>query len=107
MAKEGADVGIADLKIDPAMKVADEVKALGRKAIALKTDVTKEDDFVSLFAQVRKELGKIDILVNNAGVPSRPGNPCNPARKCCPWPNGSSYTKFQLMRWWGMLASRW
>jgi len=75
MAKEGADIAIADLKVDPAIKVADEVKTLGRKAIVFKTDVTKEDDFVSLFAQTRKELGKIDILVNNAGVPSRPGNP--------------------------------
>ena len=75
MAKEGADVAIADIKVEPAVKVANEVKALGRKALVVRTDVTKEDDFVSLFAQVRKELGKIDILVNNAGMPSRPGLP--------------------------------
>jgi len=75
MAKEGADVAIADLQVEVAGKVADEVKALGRKAIVVKTDVTKEADFQALFDRVKKELGKIDILVNNAGVASRPGNP--------------------------------
>ncbi len=75
MAKEGADVAIADLQVEVAGKVADEVKALGRKALVVKTDVTKEADFQALFDRVKKELGKIDILVNNAGVASRPGNP--------------------------------
>ncbi len=75
MAKEGADVAIADLQVEIAGKVADEVKALGRKALVVKTDVTKEADFQALFDRVKKELGKLDILVNNAGVASRPGNP--------------------------------
>jgi NAD(P)-dependent dehydrogenase (short-subunit alcohol dehydrogenase family) len=75
MAKEGADVAIADLQVEPAGKVADEVKALGRKAIAIRTDVTKQADIEALFERVRKDLGRIDILVNNAGVASRPGNP--------------------------------
>src|SRR4030042_13992 len=75
MAKEGADVAIADLQFEKANKVAEEVKALGRKAIVVRVDVTKEEDFATLFGQVKKELGKIDILVNNAGVASRPGNP--------------------------------
>jgi len=75
MAKEGADVAIADLQVEVAGKVADEVKALGRKAIVVKTDVTKEADFRALFDQVKKDLGKIDIVVNNAGMASRPGNP--------------------------------
>ena len=75
MATEGADIAIADLKVEEAAKVADEVKALGRKALAVKADVTKPADFEALFEMVKKELGKIDILVNNAGVASRPGNP--------------------------------
>ena len=75
MAKEGADVAIADLQVEPAGKVADEVKALGRKAVVVKTDVTKEADFAALYDKVRKELGRIDILVNNAGVASKPGLP--------------------------------
>jgi meso-butanediol dehydrogenase/(S,S)-butanediol dehydrogenase/diacetyl reductase len=75
MAKEGADVAIADLQVEPAGKVADEVKALGRKALVVRTDVTREPDFAVLYDQVRKELGRIDILVNNAGVACTPGLP--------------------------------
>jgi NAD(P)-dependent dehydrogenase (short-subunit alcohol dehydrogenase family) len=65
MAKEGADIAIADLKIEKAEAVAIEVTALGRKAITVKTDVTKQADFEGCFERVRKELGKIDILVNS------------------------------------------
>ena len=75
MAREGADIAIADLKVEEAGKVADEVKALGRTAIAVKIDVTKQAAFEGLYETVKKEFGKIDILVNNAGTASRPGNP--------------------------------
>jgi meso-butanediol dehydrogenase / (S,S)-butanediol dehydrogenase / diacetyl reductase len=75
MAKEGADIAIADLKVEKAEGVASEVRALGRKAIAVKTDVTKQADFEACFARVTQELGHLDILVNNAGAACRPGNP--------------------------------
>lgn len=75
MAKDGADVAIADLKLDGAKKVADEVAALGRKAMVVKTDVTRQADFETLYEAVKKEFGKIDILVNNAGAACPPGNP--------------------------------
>ena len=75
MAKEGADIAIADLKVDGARQVAAEVAALGRKSIVVRTDVTKQADFEALYEAVRKDLGKIDILVNNAGTACPPGNP--------------------------------
>src|SRR5512144_2468608 len=75
MAREGADIAIADLQVEAADKVADEVKALGRRACAVKVDVTREAEFSALFEEVRRTLGRIDILVNNAGTASRPGNP--------------------------------
>ena len=75
MAKEGADIAIADLQAEAAGKVADEVKALGRKALAVRTDVTKAGDFEALFERAKRELGGIDILVNNAGVACQPGLP--------------------------------
>lgn len=75
MAKDGADIAIADLKLDGAKKVAEEVAALGRKAIVVKTDVTRQADFEALYEAVKKDLGKIDILVNNAGAACPPGNP--------------------------------
>jgi meso-butanediol dehydrogenase/(S,S)-butanediol dehydrogenase/diacetyl reductase len=75
MAKEGADIAIADLKAERAEEVAKEVRVLGRKAIAVQTDVTKQAAFEACYETVKKELGRIDILVNNAGAASRPGNP--------------------------------
>jgi len=75
MAREGADVAIADLQAEGAAKVAEEVKALGRKALVVTTDVTRPGDFDALFQRVRQELGKIDVLVNNAGVACKPGMP--------------------------------
>jgi NAD(P)-dependent dehydrogenase (short-subunit alcohol dehydrogenase family) len=75
MAAEGADLAIADLKLEGVAGVADEIRALGRKAITIKTDVTRQSEFEALFDAVRRDLGQIDILVNNAGSASRPGNP--------------------------------
>lgn len=75
MAKEGADIAIADLQAEAAAKVADEVKALGRNALAVRTNVTSPRDFDALFQRVRQELGQIDILVNNAGTACKPGLP--------------------------------
>ncbi len=75
MAKEGADVAIADLQAEAAAKVADEVKALGRNALVVRTNVTSPRDFDALFQRVKQELGRIDILVNNAGTACKPGLP--------------------------------
>lgn len=75
MAREGADIAIADLQPEAAAGVADEVKALSRRSLALRLDVTREAEFAGLYDRVRGELGQIDILVNNAGSASRPGNP--------------------------------
>jgi NAD(P)-dependent dehydrogenase (short-subunit alcohol dehydrogenase family) len=75
MAREGADIAIADLQAAAAARVAEEVSALGRRALAVKTDVTAPEDFETLFGQVKKALGGLDILVNNAGVACKPGLP--------------------------------
>ena len=75
LAQEGADLAIADLKVEKAEAVAAEVRALGRKALAVKTDVTKSADFEACYARVSQELGQIDILVNNAGAACPPGTP--------------------------------
>jgi NAD(P)-dependent dehydrogenase (short-subunit alcohol dehydrogenase family) len=68
MAREGAHVAIADLQRETALAAADEVRSLGRRALAVRMDVTREADFPPLLERVRAELGAIDILVNNAGV---------------------------------------
>ncbi|MBI4636340.1 MAG: SDR family oxidoreductase [Candidatus Rokubacteria bacterium] len=75
MAREGADVAIPDIQVLNAEKVADEVKALGRRAVAMKTDVTSAADVKGMVDRTRDALGRIDILVNNAGAASAPGMP--------------------------------
>jgi meso-butanediol dehydrogenase / (S,S)-butanediol dehydrogenase / diacetyl reductase len=75
MANEGADIAIPDIQVINADKVSAEVKALGRKALAMKTDVTSAADVKAMTDRVRDTFGKIDIVVNNAGMASPPGLP--------------------------------
>jgi 3-oxoacyl-[acyl-carrier protein] reductase len=71
LANEGANVVVADILSEPANNVVHEIRALGRKAIAVKTDITKSEDPKHLAATALSEFGQIDILVNNAGGSSR------------------------------------
>jgi NAD(P)-dependent dehydrogenase (short-subunit alcohol dehydrogenase family) len=75
MAREGADVAIPDIQVQNAEKVAAEVKALGRKVSAMKTDVTSAADVKAMVDRIRETFGKIDIFVNNAGMAAPPGMP--------------------------------
>lgn len=53
---------------DAAEAVADEIRAAGGEALAIKADVSREDDVQAMFARMLAEWGTIDILVNNAGL---------------------------------------
>lgn len=68
LAREGADVIVADLDPGRSQETVDAVAKLGRKALNLKVNVADWDDVKAMSDQVVKEMGKIDILVNNAGV---------------------------------------
>jgi len=68
LAGEGADIVIADIDLESAKKVAGEVEPLGRRALAIKTDVTKKEEVEQLVEKTVDAFGKIDILVNNAGM---------------------------------------
>ncbi|HLG52264.1 MAG TPA: SDR family NAD(P)-dependent oxidoreductase [Chloroflexota bacterium] len=68
LARAGADVGISDLDQAGAERVADEVRRLGRKAVAIRADVASDRDRRAMLAAVEAELGPLDILVNNAGI---------------------------------------
>ncbi|MBI3989979.1 MAG: 3-oxoacyl-ACP reductase FabG [candidate division NC10 bacterium] len=68
LAREGADVAVCDIDLASAESVAKEVEALGRKALAIRADVSQKADVTAMVARVTEAFGKIDILVNNAGV---------------------------------------
>ncbi len=67
LAKEGCDVAVNDIDLENAQKTADEVKALGRKSMAIQADVTKKAEVEAMVKKVLAEFGKIDILCNVAG----------------------------------------
>lgn len=75
-ARQGADVVIAarseeqkDERLPGTIHTAaDEVRALGRRALAVKTDVRKEEDVDRMVAQTLEAFGRIDVLVHNAAV---------------------------------------
>ena len=66
---EGADVLIADLNIEAAQKLSDE---LGTAVQASETNVAKNDSVLKMVALASAELGGVDILVNNAGITHLP-----------------------------------
>jgi len=68
LAQEGADVVILDVDLEHARRVAQEVKDLGRKAMAVQVDVSQRDAVDGMVSDVVSAFGKIDILVNNAGI---------------------------------------
>ncbi len=72
LAKEGCDVVATDVDLEGARQTATDIKALGRKSLALKVDVTKMQDAVDMVEATLKEFGKVDILINNAGACTPP-----------------------------------
>ncbi len=91
LARAGADVAIADIQLESdsgedaeqygalaqaaraqgmvyTEATVDEIRALGRRALALKCDVTDRSQVDATVGRVVEELGSVDILVNNAGT---------------------------------------
>src|SRR5579871_2143038 len=75
LAQEGADVAVASKSEESTEKLpgsihetAAAVRALGRRALAIPTDVRDEDAIRNMIERTVAELGRIDILVNNAGA---------------------------------------
>ena len=68
MAEAGADVVCGDIDSKGMGKTVAEIKKKGYKAIAVKCDVSKEDDCVRLMQKTVNTFGHLDILINNAGI---------------------------------------
>ena len=67
LAQHGASIVVADLKLDAAQKIVDEIKAQGFQAIAVECNVLNDEDLVRLVETTVNHYHKINILVNNAG----------------------------------------
>jgi glucose 1-dehydrogenase len=69
LAKAGADV-VVNYVTDPAAadEVANEITRMGRRAIALKADVSKESEVLDMFAQAVQHFGTLHVVVSNAGL---------------------------------------
>jgi NAD(P)-dependent dehydrogenase (short-subunit alcohol dehydrogenase family) len=70
LAEAGADVALAGRDTGRLDAVAEEVRALGRTALPVATDVTDRAQVENVVARTVTELGGLDVLVNNSGVVS-------------------------------------
>lgn len=70
-AKEGADVVVTSRNLANLEKVADEIKALGRRSLAIATDVKMKEQVQNMVKRTLDGFGRIDILVNNSGIGKR------------------------------------
>ena len=68
LAEAGADVIVASRKLENLEETARAVEKLGRRALAVRTDLAKPEDISALFDRALQEFGRVHILVNNAGL---------------------------------------
>ena len=68
LAEAGADVAVAGSRTSDMSEAAAAVRAVGRRAIELESDLTSADEVGAMVDSVQGELGRVDILVNNARV---------------------------------------
>lgn len=69
-AGEGASVVVADVDAGRAAETVELVEAAGGAAVAVRCDVSEEDDVVATIAAAASSFGKVDVVFNNVGVPT-------------------------------------
>jgi 2-hydroxycyclohexanecarboxyl-CoA dehydrogenase len=68
LARDGIAIGVLDILIADATKVANEIVAAGGKAIPLQASITDREQVKAAAAKLRETFGPVTILVNNAGI---------------------------------------
>jgi meso-butanediol dehydrogenase / (S,S)-butanediol dehydrogenase / diacetyl reductase len=68
LARMGAAIVVAELDVTGAERTAEEVRALGRPALVVPTDVTSRGALASMVERTLADFARIDVLVNNAGI---------------------------------------
>jgi len=73
-AEAGADVAVCDIVVEDGEMAAlvEEIKKLGRRSLAVQTDLTQKSQVDDMVRRVEEELGAIDILVDTVGGGRRP-----------------------------------
>jgi 2-hydroxycyclohexanecarboxyl-CoA dehydrogenase len=68
LARDGIAIGVLDILIDDATRVADEIVKAGGKAIALQASITDRTQMSTALTRLRQTFGPVTIVVNNAGI---------------------------------------
>jgi len=68
LARDGMDVAAADINLPAAEAVAQEIRTLGRRSLAVMVDVSKPAQVYRMVDEVVQALGRLDVMVANAGV---------------------------------------
>jgi NAD(P)-dependent dehydrogenase (short-subunit alcohol dehydrogenase family) len=68
LAEMGADLVICARHLDRCEQAADELRALGVRALGMRCDVRDGSEIEAVVERTRRELGRIDVLVNNSGT---------------------------------------
>lgn len=68
LAQDGFDLVVADLSQEAAESVAQEARAMGRRALGIAANVSSAIDRETVVDQTLKQLGRLDVLVNNAAI---------------------------------------
>jgi 15-hydroxyprostaglandin dehydrogenase (NAD) len=71
LAGRGADLVVVDRNLAGAEETAEEVRRLGRRAVAVECDVTVPEQVAEALATAQREFGRLDIVFNNAGISNR------------------------------------
>lgn len=67
-AEHGAKVVVTDVNLEGVEETAAMITAAGGEALAVKHDVSSEEEWVAVLKQAKDQFGGIDVLVNNAGI---------------------------------------
>ena len=71
LAEEGYNIVVNYVRNKKAaLETADEIKALGRKALVVKANVGDVEKIKDLFAEIEREFGRLDVFINNAASES-------------------------------------
>jgi len=81
LTREGCDLVINDINVEPMESVVAEIKKVGRRSISIVADVCQQQQVWHMIDQCVKTFGRIDILVNNAGGGGSMGAPTKPPPK--------------------------